>query len=583
MQFIKAILLSLLFLTVLSATECQPGEYVKQGANTCTPGDITDPPGIFLPNCDPGNRLVQGTTSECIETTPVNSPGLFLPSCPNGTKRTQGTDECIASPIGSIQSLAGSKTLAIESIYDNNSTNIYIGDVIVTDENTTASILLNNNTLIKLGIHTFLKITDYAFDDEIAVSPNPHIANPVPFNFIVEGTIEIIDNYIKKVEEPSLEASAPMSKTMSFSSAKEKTTGLFETRRMTYEEYNIYDAINENEDKAKVIYKNEEKNVLIVKIPSIQNPVEDVLYSKVTASSEGGGIISTILGWIIKANNPPPSCPGTTQSGSSGVRGTAFIHSSGTCSDEPAVYVEEGAIDIAENDIDLPLELEEGEVTRDLMDKETADRDLKNGLDEELYRSEPYILNWHTDNCVMSGEDRARCYYDDNHIWTNVRQSESVFQTDYYEIRFYNRENDLVSQLTQSPSYMDYISVYSPIEESSEGGYIRYSGTYSLSTSIGTAYYISKFDENKILRSLSRRYCQYTSYRKYDQYWDAEGNPILNTTEPYIGTTYHNYEIIYYEDIYADSTKCPTYKEVDAILNFDWSQSRLYQLELTGS
>lgn len=478
----------------------------------------------------------------------------------------------MGTPIGSIQSLAGSKVLAIESTYTDNSMNIYVGDVIVTDENTTASILLNNNTLIKLGTHTFLKITDYVFDGEIAVSPNPNIAKPVPFNFIVEGTIEIIDNYIETVEEYSVEASVPMAEALEPSNTKEKIVGAFETRRMTYEEYNIYDTIYSaiGENKIKVIYENYAKNVLIVKVPAIVDPPE-------------GGLYSTVKTMYLDKYNPPLSCVETTQSASSGVRGTAFMYSTGTCGGEPAVYVEEGAIDVAENDIDLPLELEEGEVTRDLMGKEIADDEFLKDLYEELYRPEPYILNWNTDNCVIEDENNAKCYYDNNHIWTNVRQSESVFQTDYYEIRFYNRENDLVSQLKQSPSYMDYISVYSPIEESSEGGYIRYSGTYSLSTSIGTAYYISKFDENKILRSLSRRYCQYTTYRKYDQYWDAEGNPILNTTEPHIGTTYHNYEIQYYEDIYADSTKCPTYKEVDAILNFDWSQSRLYQFELTGS
>ena len=147
--------------------------------------------------------------------------------------------ENLIPTIGSIQSLAGNKTLALESMYDNNRTNIYVGDVIVTDENTTASILLNNNTLIKLGVHTFLKITDYVFDDETAVSPNPNIAKPVLFNFIVEGTIEIIDNYMETIEEPLQKPSRTMLGARSLSNT-EKIVGTFETRRMTYQEYKLY-------------------------------------------------------------------------------------------------------------------------------------------------------------------------------------------------------------------------------------------------------------------------------------------------------------------------------------------------------
>lgn len=99
MQSIKPIILSLLFFTVLSAIEedidCQPGEYYKQGTTTCIPGDITVPPGIFLPSCTDGERLVQGSINDCIVTTPVTHPGLFLPDCKYGGQLIQGTDQCI--------------------------------------------------------------------------------------------------------------------------------------------------------------------------------------------------------------------------------------------------------------------------------------------------------------------------------------------------------------------------------------------------------------------------------------------------------------------------------------------------------
>lgn len=102
----KKLLFSLLFLSaLLNAKTIDPMlpenggcDYFQQGTTTCIPGDpVADPPGIWLPNCGDGDRLMQGQgETSCTATTPVDPPGLFLPSCQwYGQHREQGTEICV--------------------------------------------------------------------------------------------------------------------------------------------------------------------------------------------------------------------------------------------------------------------------------------------------------------------------------------------------------------------------------------------------------------------------------------------------------------------------------------------------------
>ncbi len=288
------------------------------------------------------------------------------------------------------------------------------------------------------------------------------------------------------------------------------------------------------------------------------------------AYQEDGGIYSAVKKMFIDHNYSSPSCTRAPQSGSSGVRGTSFIHSSGTCSEEPAVYVKEGAIDLALNDSDLPLVLEEDEVTRDLMNKERADQELKDALQRQLYKSEPYILKWHTDNCIMNGVDTALCYYDDNH--TQRRQNEER-DGDYYNFYFYTKEFKIIGRLYKSPLYKSYITAYKRINDK------LYSGSFNTTWGNGASdYSIDTYDANNTLRERSTISCanlQSTDDNnfKYDQYWDADGNLIYNVD----GSPFWN------EVRNLDPSMCPTYEQINAMHNFDWSQSRLYQMEMTGS
>ncbi len=90
----KKLLFPLLLLSVTLNADC---DYFQQGTTNCIPGDPVVPPGIWLPNCDAGDRLMQGQgETSCTETTPVDPPGLFLPGCQwYGDRLDQGTETCV--------------------------------------------------------------------------------------------------------------------------------------------------------------------------------------------------------------------------------------------------------------------------------------------------------------------------------------------------------------------------------------------------------------------------------------------------------------------------------------------------------
>ncbi len=106
MFMFKKLFFLLLFLSALldaeipreAYQEVETCDYFQQGTMICIPDDDpVVPPGIWLPNCDAGDRLMQGQgETSCTETTPVDPPGLFLPSCATpGHRLEQGTEICI--------------------------------------------------------------------------------------------------------------------------------------------------------------------------------------------------------------------------------------------------------------------------------------------------------------------------------------------------------------------------------------------------------------------------------------------------------------------------------------------------------
>ncbi len=97
MLYLRLILLSLTLPIILSANACPNGEYFKQGTTECIQGIPNTPSPNWLPFCSNG-RLIQGS-SECnTSSVQIPAPGLYLPNCNPCERLIQGTTACGAMP-----------------------------------------------------------------------------------------------------------------------------------------------------------------------------------------------------------------------------------------------------------------------------------------------------------------------------------------------------------------------------------------------------------------------------------------------------------------------------------------------------
>ncbi len=66
---------------------------MAQGTVHCIKGNTVSPPGLYIPTCPNGERMIQGDKSTCTTAQAVIPPGFTLPECPDGEQLEQGTNK----------------------------------------------------------------------------------------------------------------------------------------------------------------------------------------------------------------------------------------------------------------------------------------------------------------------------------------------------------------------------------------------------------------------------------------------------------------------------------------------------------